>query len=121
MTQDLYCWRCKRVVPMLDEAEWARYRALVEDYVRDFKREGSRDAAGRRLPQPAKSLIEVVADFYQSLVGYPVVDPDCNFFEAYAIDHHRLSEIGPPCAHCGKPLRTQRASFCASCGTPRAG
>jgi hypothetical protein len=33
--------------------------------------------------------------------------------------HHRLANFGPPCPKCGKLLRTQRASKCMECGTPR--
>jgi hypothetical protein len=33
-----------------------------------------------------------------------------------AIMHHWIATYGPPCRVCGKPLRTPRARFCASCG-----
>ncbi|MEO0769502.1 MAG: hypothetical protein AAFY72_08715 [Cyanobacteria bacterium J06649_4] len=32
--------------------------------------------------------------------------------------HHYTSHYGLPCTNCGKPLRTQLASYCAACGQP---
>ena len=33
-----------------------------------------------------------------------------------AIMHHQISQYGKPCKNCGKPYRTEKASFCAACG-----
>ncbi|MDQ0472727.1 hypothetical protein [Labrys wisconsinensis] len=38
---------------------------------------------------------------------------------AQTVWHHRLAGYGPPCAACGKLLRTTRARFCAECGAIR--
>lgn len=38
-----------------------------------------------------------------------------------AIWHHIASMYGPPCQHCGKPLRTPQARWCPACGGFRRG
>jgi hypothetical protein len=48
---------------------------------------------------------------YVHVTGYRETNPA-------AIYHHVLSHYGPPCQHCGKPLRTPQARFCGSCMTP---
>ena len=92
--QLLYCWRCQMEMPMLDEAEWAVVGPLImqRDQLPPFGRE---------------ALAE-----YQRITGFPETNPA-------ALWHHRLALYGPPCAACGKPLRTPEAKLCAACGAKR--
>lgn len=48
---------------------------------------------------------------YERITGIRETNPN-------AIYHHVLSMYGPPCAHCGKPLRTPKASVCGACMKP---
>ncbi len=50
---------------------------------------------------------------YRELTGFSETNPN-------AVWHHVSSLHGPPCAFCGKPLRTPRAKMCAACGAKRA-
>lgn len=38
-----------------------------------------------------------------------------------AVWHHIIKLYGPPCPHCGKPLRTPVARWCPACGEWRYG
>jgi hypothetical protein len=89
MPMTAYCWRCKIDVPMLDEQEWEQ----VCPHLRIGIRETKEGALSR----------------YFEITGFRETN-------ANAIWHHRQSLFGPPCASCGKLLRTPKASFCASCG-----
>jgi hypothetical protein len=52
---------------------------------------------------------ETLLELHEQLTGGQKSHPN-------AIMHHKLSDLGPDCPACGKPLRTPRASFCAACG-----
>ncbi len=109
MPKDLYCWRCDMVIPMLTEQEWEVMEPTLRKAMSDVQSYrtthgvGLSDALHQGYGQSA-------IDLYRELTGFAETNSD-------AIWHHRLSEYGPPCQSCGKPLRTPKASFCAACGT----
>jgi hypothetical protein len=99
------------VVPMLDEEEWARMRPLLHSSLQNIKlhRERFRIPLGAT---PMQTMCWPALMLYHELTGFEETNPN-------ALWHHRLSDYGPPCTHCGKPLRTPRAKLCAACGRDR--
>lgn len=96
---------------MLDEHEWELIHPLLQDAIEDVKR--YREAYGASIEEAKADGYGLAAlALYQSITGFAETNPD-------AIWHHRLSLFGPPCAACGKPLRTPEARMCAACGTGR--
>jgi hypothetical protein len=92
----LWCWRCKTEMPMLDEDEY-------------------REVMSFRVPVPGannlKAKFAPMLTAYLRITGSQETNPN-------AVFHHRLSQFGPPCQHCGKPLRTPQARLCGSCMKP---
>lgn len=95
--QELYCWRCRCEIPMLDETEFEQ--VLIE------LRFGF-DNRARGLPEA--EAYRSALDLYEEFTGLRETNPR-------ALYHHRIAMYGPPCAQCGKPLRTPAARFCAAC------
>jgi hypothetical protein len=93
MAQDLHCWRCRMVVPMLNEEEWAKMGPLLSE---------------AHKPEAHNAALAL----YEELTGSRETNIN-------AVSHHRVSLYGPACDQCGKPLRTPRARFCAACGESR--
>jgi len=60
----------------------------------------------------AKEFGDEALDAYERITGFRESNAD-------ALYHHRLSQYGPPCSGCGKPLRTPTARYCAACGALR--
>ncbi|MDT8070336.1 MAG: hypothetical protein ROO76_19380 [Terriglobia bacterium] len=87
----LWCWRCKAEMPMLDEEEYSQVTA--------------RKGSGLR------ERFQPMLEEYERMTGFHEANP-------MAIFHHRISLYGPPCAHCGKPLRTPTAKVCGACMRP---
>ena len=99
--KELYCWRCGQVMPILDDEEYAViYRIFLEGVER------------RRAGVPAEEAMKIVREAYSQMTGAPEIHEN-------AILHHNFSYFGPPCERCGKPYRTNKASFCAECGHVR--
>jgi hypothetical protein len=59
--------------------------------------------------QIIKETLRPLSETFERLTGFAGVDPN-------AVYHHRLSNLGPDCPDCSKPLRTPRAKLCPECG-----
>lgn len=112
MAQTIYCWRCQMDIPMLTDEEWQLIAPLLANPMARIKqyRENHKcslaDAAEKGWGEEALAL-------YEQMTGLHETNPNALF-------HHRLSDFGPPCHACGKPLRTPKARICAACGAARA-
>jgi hypothetical protein len=107
----MYCWRCDMDVPMLDEGEFAAMSELYSECMRaakEFRQEHGLPLQGLGVDERFQPMRAA----HERLTGY-------KGFRETAIMHHRISLYGPPCARCGRPLRTPDASKCMACGADR--
>lgn len=112
MARNLYCWRCDMVLPMLEDHEWEIVAPLLGESLSGLQR--YRQENGVSLAEARdRALGQAALDRYRELTGF-------NETNINALWHHHVGLHGPPCACCGKPLRTPKAGFCAACGTVRA-
>jgi hypothetical protein len=108
MAKTIYCWRCRTEVPMLDEEEWAEVQPLLSNAIEQIKR--YRETHGVSLSEAnEKGYGGEALERYFQITGFRETN-------ANALWHHRLSDFGPSCGACGKPLRTPHARLCAECG-----
>lgn len=97
---------------MLSEAEWEPMSVALSGVIGEIQRYRAEHGVG--LDEAFKRSFGIEAlDPYERMTGMRETNVN-------AIWHHRLSMYGPPCAHCGKPLRTPQAKLCAACGAMRA-
>ena len=101
----LWCWRCKQEVPMLDEAE---YEIVVANQFKKAVEELGSTGSDERVQQ---RILTLVSAEYERLTGIHISDP-------WHVFRHVQAGFGPPCTHCGKPLRTARARLCGACMAP---
>ena len=97
---------------MLDEAEFEVVREAHTRGIEAVKDYRQRNGAALS-ETPIADLHQPVQEAYERLTG-------ATGFDADHILKHRLSIYGPPCATCGRPLRTPQAKLCAACGARRA-
>lgn len=110
MARTIYCWRCKAGIPMLDEDEWEQ---ISPHFVGGFER------AKRYHEMRDVSLTEAMQHGFGTALSMYFRFTGLRETNVNALWHHRLSQFGPPCHECGKPLRTPRAKLCTECGAPR--
>lgn len=97
----MWCWRCKMEVPMLNDEEEKIAGTLFSKCFADTSVSGGFEVRFKPL-----------LDYYNNLSGWKETHPN-------AVMHHMIGLYGPPCEKCGKPYRTNKASFCAACGNKR--
>lgn len=73
----------------------------------EFERVISVRGTGKDGGLQGKIWTPVLAE-YERITGVRETNP-------MAIYHHRISDYGPPCRFCDKPLRTPRAKLCGNC------
>jgi hypothetical protein len=72
-------------------------------------------SAAFKTPSKEKGLegrFRALIDYYKEITGEEETNPN-------VIIHHIVEIYGPQCEKCGKPYRTDKASFCAGCGNKR--
>ena len=108
--QTMWCWRCKTEMPMLDEDEFAMISRLYREAIQSTKqyREENRAILAEA---GLDDRFRPVREAYARITGMENCPEN-------AIMHHRISQYGPPCRFCQKPLRTPAAKLCGSCMQP---
>jgi hypothetical protein len=96
---------------MLDDAEWEQVVPHLKNAIAQIK--DYRQAHNASLAEAqAHGYGQRALERYHDITGFREINVN-------ALWHHRVSQFGPPCSSCGRPLRTPRARFCAECGAPR--
>ena len=105
--KEYYCWKCKSVMPFLQENEWSQVSPLLLDAmkaIRGYMQEHKCDLNIARRNCKPEAMLK-----FEELTGMPGVHFD-------TIYHHRLKDWGQKCQSCGYLLRSPKAKLCAKCG-----
>ncbi len=95
---------------MLDDEEFAVIREL---YSAGYDFERSKEQHNKTLSEPTlEDRFGPMLFSYEKITGMRETNP-------FAVMRHQTSRHGPPCFHCGKPLRTSETKFCAFCDARR--
>jgi hypothetical protein len=117
----LWCWRCRAELPMLDDDEWAVVRqahalSRSDPAQADALLESERIRRGLPPIPPLPDTADLAARTFRHLVNGYALFTGVAEDVPNAVWHHVASLYGPPCEHCGKPLRTPQARWCPACG-----
>jgi len=112
MAKVLWCWRCQMEIPMLEEHEWEELDPLLSHAISDLRQYAIEHGISLGEARARGGLGYRALDAYFKFTGFRETNTN-------ALYHHRVSLYGPPCAACGKPLRTPGAKHCAACGALR--
>lgn len=108
---------------MLEDAEWRYIWEVWNESARDPARtfsvlsEERRRRGGAALTPPPEDASPMVQKLWFLCAGYELFT-DSRLGHPNYVHDLCVSAYGPPCSHCGKPLRTSKARFCAECGVP---
>ena len=120
MTVTLWCWRCRKDVIMLEPHEWGviqEARRAGRTYLEVLEREAAR-VPGRSFTHLAANASPEDKRLAYLVLAYELFAGEREF-SGRIKEHHQSTLHGPPCAACGRPLRTTQARQCASCGATR--
>ena len=93
---------------MLDEDEWSKVAPLLNKATQDVKT--YRETTGASVEVAVRQGFDRLAlARYLELTGFAETSVD-------ELRRHRLADLCAPCEACGRPMRTEKASFCAECG-----
>jgi hypothetical protein len=116
----MYCWRCGLDVAMLNEEEFLIIEELYAKAVRAIKAYGrTRDPDMDVSTLNDRTTAFILEQYRPILEEYRRITGQQHLTQPADLMHHRISIYGPDCSHCGKPLRTPRATYCAACGADR--
>ena len=116
----IYCWRCGLDVAMLNEEEFTVIEGLYSKAVRAIKAYCRTRDLGMDVPTLNAQTAAFMQEQYRPVLEeYRRITGHQHATAPEHLMHHRISIYGPLCSHCGKPLRTPRATYCAACGADR--
>jgi len=105
--KQMYCWRCKCTVPMLDEEEFAHLDRVYQDCAKAVI-QYRKDHRVSLTQTPVADLFQAAHRCYEQLTGTTGVATE-------ELLKHRIALYGRPCPQCAKPLRTPKARQCFEC------
>ena len=93
---------------MFDDDEFRILSSLYGECIsatKEFRQETGLPLEGLSLEDRFLPMLEM----HLEMTGFRETNPA-------AIMHHKRSQYGPDCRHCGRPLRTATAKKCYECG-----